>query len=205
MNNPVRFTDPTGLWSKDIHASLTRTAMSRISTGRDNAVMFGNHVEFIVTGNLAVDGPNYAAFNNWYSRSAQGRHFNRAFLGGRDSRLVWADYYMDRAVSNWRLADNLFSGGLICFHERNAMREAALTLLGRGLHSIQDIEAHGNIGMGNRITAFHLWGADNPDYDWLNMLRGNTIPSTERVRYNTSINDSEAFLLDFYRQIGWID
>ena len=85
------------------------------------------------------------------------------------------------------------------------MHEDALFLLGRGVHSIQDIEAHGNIGVGRPI-AFHgppgISGVDNKDFDWINGFRRNVIRSSDQARFNTSIADTEAFLDIFYTRIG---
>ena len=107
-------------------------------------------------------------------------------------------------LSVWIDADELFGWSGISSYERLMMQEQALYLLGRGLHSIQDIEAHRRIGINNPLLAEHgtRWRADNPNWDWANSNRWTLSRSDARVRYNTSIDMSVDFLGRFYRSIG---
>jgi len=206
MHNPVRFTDPTGLWSKDIHEELTRLAMEIIGTNTGLTDLFASFIDFIVAGNLGVDVPPYRAAR-WWSTSAQSRHFNRnlAAAGDMDSRLWWAENYLTAAINMWLMADMLSAENWFTFQDRHNMQMDALYLLGRGLHSIQDIEAHGNIGMGLRghFFAAHVHpGTDCKYYDWSNSNRRWVTPSTQQVRFNTSLNDTVNFLNRFFAAVG---
>jgi len=118
-------------------------------------------------------------------------------------------------VEIWTAADAVFyaipealrrPGSLAYWTRRNARMDALYTL-GRGLHSIQDYEAHGDIGVGYPVAIHGLTGfdnADNPDLDWGTNRRQPLIPSFQRIRYNISIDMSEAYLEEFYQRIGMI-
>ena len=204
MHNPIRWTDPTGLWSKDIHEELTRLALEFIGADTGMEDLFASFADYIVAGNLGVDDPPYRAARFW-SQSAQSRHFNRNSANRIDTRLDWAEMYLIMARETWYDADRRFARGVITTSERDGMRGDALYLLGRGLHSIQDIEAHGNIGMGWRGALFAVHvdpRTDSRHYDWSNNSRRWVTSSTEQVRFNTSLNDSVEFLNRFFTAIG---
>jgi len=202
---PVRFVDPLGLWGKDIHEQMTRYVIARFAEENPHmSEMFSTHIDFIVAGNRAVDYHPYRAMN-FTSRSAQSRHFNRN-TDGTDSRVQWGEHYLNRAVNTWSTAEYLFGRRWINSTQKYELRVQSLTYLGRGLHSVQDIEAHGNIGVGALIAVHGLPGsaldADNPNLDWRNDDRQRLVPSTDRVRYNISREDTRVFLERFYRGIG---
>ena len=209
MHNPVRFTDPTGLWSKAIHEELTQLALELIGEETGLEELLASFLYYIVAGNLGVDvSPYYAA--RFWSESAQSRHFNRNPAYESDSRRVWAGRYMLDAINLWRMADTLSAENWFTSQDRHNMQMDALYLLGRGLHSIQDVEAHGNIGMGWRgaLFAMHgpsfISGVDCKYHDWSNSSRRWVTPSTEQVRFNTSLNDSVIYLNRFFAAIGLI-
>ena len=221
LNNPIMFIDPTGLWSTTTHSRMTETAMERIARNNPTIANFYiAHAAYINRGNVAVDSPTYAAFHNslvyiqtggMFGEENIGRHFNRPidrFAGG-DSRLGWADEYLDIAIGIWTMADDLFGQGQINFERRYEMRVLALNFLGRGLHSIQDYEAHGDIGVGFPIAA-HGWGgdfaADSILLEWGTERRQPLVrPEIPTfTRHGISIDMSEVFLERFYRGIGMI-
>ena len=207
MHNPVRFTDPSGLWSKDIHEELTRLAIEIIGTNAGMEDLFATFLESLIAGNLGVDEPPYRAARFW-SESAQSRHFNRNSSSAIDSRIVWAEQYLTAATNLWLMADMLSVDNWFTHQDRLNMQMDALYLLGRGLHSIQDIESHGNIGMGLRgaLFAMHgpsfISGVDCRYHDWASSSRRRVTSSTEQVRFNTSLNDSVDFLNRFFTGIG---
>jgi len=212
-NNPAKFIDPLGLWGKDTHASITHIAIEEIV--KDNPTMtmlYYSHGTHIVTGNLAVDGPDYAALQSTFRGDFNinpGRHFNRAEVGQTDSRLVWGEHYLNLAINTWDIGVRAFENEVIGWHEKIEMQERALYLMGRGLHSIQDIEAHGDIGIGRWIAAHgppgsRILDADDVNFDWGNSRRTPLVRSTEQLRLNISINDSIVFIEKFYRGIGML-
>ena len=211
MHNPVRWIDPLGLWCKEIHESMTKTQMAVLAAENPElADFFFLSAHFIVQGNLAVDEPPYAAFYATFIHGDRNdnpsRHFNRA-TDGTDSRVDWAERYLRIATSMWLSADRAFQSGQMSIEHRNTIHNSALTLLGRGLHSIQDIEAHGDIGVGNWLAAHGppgtgMWDADDPNFDWGNNRRQPLVPSTERVRYNTSHEHTRIYLERFFRGVG---
>jgi hypothetical protein len=206
LQNPIRYIDPSGLWTKDVHEQITRIAMGHISSSRESS-MFNIHLKFLIAGNLAVDAAPYAAFGSTIRRDFNGnpsRHFNRA-TDGTDSRQRWAEQYLRLAIATWGAADDDFRAGRITYDQRAETRTFALTMLGRGLHSIQDIEAHGNIGVG-RPFAMHGWdaisGVDKIGYDWKDDNRRRVTQSAAQVRFNASIMDSVNYIDRFYAAIG---
>ena len=212
MNNPIRFVDPLGLWGKDIHRHITEVALGRISANNpNNPQITPRHAYYINIGNIRVDEWPYAAATNPFSVSAQSRHFDRSpFMPGVniDSRQMWANHYMDLAVEIWLNADEAMrnSGSSPnAFTRRYNERVRALYFLGRGLHSIQDMEAHGNISINNPFLAEHVFrmGADNPEYEWIAGSNREQLERTgELIRFNISVNQSINYVSEFYRRIG---
>ena len=86
-------------------------------------------------------------------------HFNRN-TDGTDSR-------QDIASTNLAGAIDAFNRGDY---------DGAWLLLGQGLHALQDIDAHGNVGMGNWIAA-HGPNFDNAEFDWEDATMTSVRPS----------------------------
>ena len=229
-NNPIRFTDPLGLWSKDGHERLTRTALFLMGVMRpDLAGMFYLHADFIVLGNRTIDY-DYPAW--WVFGDNQSRHFNKNAVGW-DSRIVWWAYYFGHAMMAWRIADlrdnhnaimsQLFIPSFLT-RSGQADRERALVYVGRGLHSIQDMGAHLDFGVSSNyriifnITPVHrVQGEglsvirnaifDNPRYDVFRDSNGNWQSRDSGSAYGSdrwanSINDTKNYLIRFYEEIG---
>jgi len=206
MHNPVRWTDPLGLWTKDIHEELTRLAMEILGSITGMEDFFASFVDSLVAGNLYIDINHAAAAlgPGWMER--QSRHFNRNSANATDSRLVWAERYLTAATDLWMMAGKLSADSSFTSQDILDMQMNAIFLLGRGLHSIQDIEAHGDIGMGWRGAFFaaHVQlEADCKYHDWRDGSRRWVTPSTEQVRFNTSLNDSVKFLSRFFAGVGF--
>jgi len=180
-NNPIRYTDPTGLWKEEVHEELTDDAMDQLmSEGLYDRVgnkitkgVKNEHVKHIKRGNVSTDTFPYGAAppSNFFMH--QGRHLNiqphtktMADTGREslDSRRNWARIEMQEAVRKWRE----YSGPnydafvkyvcrdpeeVISFHHRERIN--ALEILGRGLHSIQDIDAHMQLGGGDIQLTYH--------------------------------------------------
>jgi len=205
MHNPVRFTDPTGLWSKDIHEELTRLALEIMGADSGLADLFASFADSIVAGNLYIDIEHAAASLGRGFGVRQSKHFNRNSANQIDSRIEWAEYFLTAAINMWLMADMLMSENWFTFQDRHNMQMDALHLLGRGLHSIQDMEAHGDIGMGWRGAMFAVHidpRTDRRGYDWNGNSRRWVTSSTEELRFNTSLNDSIHFLDRFFTAIG---
>lgn len=95
--------------------------------------------------------------------------------------------------------------------KREKARENVLKTLGEGLHSLQDIEAHGNYGenrlpiIDNEYTVGH-WNypnADNKDYDWADSGKQKLVKSTEQKRYNETKDNSKFYLGSFKIAVGY--
>ena len=75
-------------------------------------------------------------------------HFNEYNSLKSDSRISTANKWFDKAVSLWK--DN---------------KNEAFKWFGYGLHCLQDIEAHGQIGAGAPIPQ-HIKSPKNSNYNW---------------------------------------
>lgn len=151
-NDPVNNVDPSGCWKKKHHYNWT---LSWIQTWVSSEKAFNNLKKYCVDianycKKLDEEYPStyYAThLNNKASKKWQYFHFN-GNLTGKDTRIEYSDNMLKNAISNWKYN-----------------RQKSLMYLGYGLHAIQDIEAHGQIGRGKSIPA-HGNTADNEDYVW---------------------------------------
>ena len=117
-SNPLTRYDPNGLWAKDDHGRITRLA----------AIMAGftqQEIEWLGTGSRDCDAPAHCAL------VGPCRHFNvsEQSPGALDSRLGWLDREIQTAFELIERRDSL----------------SAMWHVGMGLHSLQDIYAHGMI------------------------------------------------------------
>jgi RHS repeat-associated protein len=114
-NNPVNYADPWGLWGEDVHYGMTYSWA--LATG-----MTASQAERIARADNGTDG----GFGSWLPLLGdQSRHFNQSGSCS-DSRNSWAETEYRRAIGYYN-AGNM---------------DAALGHLGRGLHSLQDIDPH---------------------------------------------------------------
>lgn len=151
-NNPIENSDPSGYWKKDDHYSWTKSWIQSRKRGtvydkiRSNADTIANQCR-----NLDNEYPSTAYAKSGCTDSAkkswQYFHFN-GNKTGTDSRIKYSNDMMTNALSTYKVNKN-----------------KGLMYLGYGLHAIQDIEAHGQIGRGNNVPA-HGATADNPNYEW---------------------------------------
>jgi RHS repeat-associated protein len=116
-NNPLKYVDPTGEYDAPVHGSITRTALEAVGFPT------GNYANDIISTAQWMD------FDKTYGTSANyGLHINSfsARITGQDSRQDAADKEFQEAVKLWNSDD----------------KKGAIKALGRGLHSIEDKEAH---------------------------------------------------------------
>lgn len=180
-NNPIGNSDPTGYWKKDDHYSWTKSWIQSQRRGtvfdkiRSYADTIANQCR-----NLDIEYPStaYAAsgFSDSAKKSWQYFHFN-GNKTGTDSRIEYSNDMLTNALNSWKYNN----------------KSNALMYLGYGLHAIQDIEAHGQIGRGDDVPV-HGLTADNPDYDWKDSSHttlvnapGNSQPRKDDT-YNSTLN-----------------
>lgn len=155
-NDPVNHVDPTGYWLKDAHYSWTLSWINYYRD-RDYYIGFIGSYSIVIANNcrrLDIDYPStYYAKHPWEKNSKRWQYFH--FNGnpnGTDSRIKYSNDMLKNAIQSWKY---------------NKTR--ALLYLGYGLHAIQDIEAHGQIGRGTNIPA-HGVTADNENYVWVDKV-----------------------------------
>lgn len=188
-NNPIGNSDPTGYWKKDDHYSWTKSWIQSQNRGtvydkiRNDANTIANQCR-----NLDIEYPStaYAAsgFTNSAAKSWQYFHFN-GNKTGTDSRTKYSNDMMTNAVSNYKVN-----------------KSKALMYLGYGLHAIQDIEAHGQIGRGADVPA-HGLTADDPSYEWKDSSHTTLrkVSGTAQPRVSATCTSSLNYLKKFCNSI----
>lgn len=175
-NNPVNNVDPTGYWKANVHNGYNTSVSYHYNTTTINGTTtsYGTYYwanfRGFTSGNaqtlatqckelddyypstnyaiaLATPGGVYTPQQLIEFKSWQYYHFN-GNASGKDSREVYADSKLNSAASKW-----------------STNKSAALKDLGYGLHAMQDIEAHGNMGKGKDIP-IQKTNADEIDYIW---------------------------------------
>ena len=146
-----------------------------------------------------LPGQNYTAeqIANFYKW--QFYHFNKYKRGSKDSRREFAEKKLEAAKHAWSNGD----------------KELAIKHLGYGLHAIQDIFAHGQIGRGLLIPQHITLGignpnsknvADNINYEWCNTARTKLRKnSVEKPRLIETREHTKKYLERFISYIGGKD
>jgi len=234
-NDPVNGYDPTGNWGESVHNGYNKnksssnhynyTFINRYATPygtyywaitcgftKKNAKKLG---EYCIELDKKYPSANYALaiaggvkdpvalakYQEW-----QDWHFNGTPKGdvkkaSGDSRRKFADKKMERAVSFWKKSN------VKGCKDRAKQREKALKELGYGLHAIQDIEAHGQMGRGKAIPQ-HVIGkknlrkADDINYDWANKGRTRVRESSDKRRLIDTATATRLYIKDFIKGIG---
>ena len=206
-NKPLSNVDLDGNYEKPEHDELTYYAGKLLGLPPEVVCM-------LQAGNRSVD--DLISSTNPFLPVPLGNqlpHFNRNNPGEIDSRLVFADRYFNQAIQN--------------LENRNFSRELEIITsslvphyLGRGLHAIQDIHAHGQIDAGREFLHWgegHLWHSlntwfgigtyrGNPDsfyYDWYGDCQVRLISVPDRrlnMRYLMEILDSVDYLMRFQEE-----
>lgn len=166
-NNPVNTSDPYGYWGKEDHRDWTKDFATQTDFGLTSANNFaeGNYSVDIEMSTNPLRAPTQWLYNQRY-------HFDRRnycdnISNGEDTRLYYYNIYAQNAKSKKQQGQNA----------------EAEDLYGKSLHFLQDITAHGNVGLNNRI-AVHGFGFDEATYDWQNENR----VSVTKVPSNTQLD-----------------
>jgi RHS repeat-associated protein len=172
-NNPVTAADALGLWKPWAHEDITRTAIERVGGFRPH------DANAIVAGNLAMDA--------WWTPVAWWNLF--AVLSPRDAShsMPRSDPAGSNRIIQQRLRD------AIC-HQQAGEHEAALHILGQGLHTAQDAWAHryGPVRGGMKEHALARIGlSQDPD-----------LPATNPIGFRRAVEESERILRDFQQGRG---
>ena len=146
-NNPIKGSDPSGLWNPDIHNEATAR------WAREDAKYPDGAASAIGAADAAVDG-NAIGFG---SRSPmpwgdQSYHFNRNLNGGGDSRLQHYQAHLARAK-------------VFCTPRFDSPSEAVQEL-GLALHPYQDWVAHGDHTISDEGGVYYLHNESSPKWEW---------------------------------------
>ena len=229
MNNPVRFVDPTGLWGKDVHETMTIEWAMALGIPRELATIIGVANYGVDDGWRTFEGGNSPV--PWGDPS---RHFDRSTRNSQDTRLIHANYHLYRALTLATQALDFYESrtnqmrffldaGIIrrAEYERslvnitntfNILMEASLVHIGMGLHSLQDIEAHGRAGATSWGLSMHMpsgfhhllgGGLDNINYVWANANQRRVIPGNGlQTRLDATRTQTDLFIIRFLDGIG---
>lgn len=151
---------------------------------------------------------NHPFSGSWNWIQNQGIHFNRNQQGLADSRLVYALIMLVFAARNWANAEWNFANSLQGYSDRwrlSYQYGESIKYLGYGLHAYQDIEAHGNIGVGSSLPAQHLISsngnliskADDINYSWTDSRKTALKYDPNQTRYYSSITMTRMYLEAF--------
>jgi hypothetical protein len=145
-NNPIKYVDPNGEWGENVHYGYTKNwAMRSICGFSEKAAnILANANKDVDSGETdPVSGDQSWHFNtnNKELGSTVGRAINnvlRSFGINKSTTDTSQDSRVEHAEEQMAKAIKLFSSD----------KEAALKELGKGLHALQDIDAHSDKNVG---------------------------------------------------------
>jgi RHS repeat-associated protein len=117
-NRVITYFDWLGAWGENVHYGVTKTLAQKAGFTEEEA-------ERIASANTGTDALMNGTGPWGAGTGDSSRHFDYDSTSG-DSRLTHAENDLNAAVQAWLNGD----------------QDSALDLLGRGLHSLQDIDAH---------------------------------------------------------------
>ncbi|MEW6536917.1 MAG: RHS repeat-associated core domain-containing protein [Candidatus Auribacterota bacterium] len=161
--NPVKYVDPMGLWTKEVHRGYTIEWAEKAGFTEDEASIIAEacqKVDSIFSLTNPAFGPRY----HFYGPAQTVREFQAGIdPPGQDIRIAVAEEHLVKARK---------------LMENPKTREQGLKELGKGLHALQDIEAHMNISRIAQLFGyiferplkggFMRIAIDNPDWDIVN-------------------------------------
>ena len=228
--NPLRFVDRNGLWGTVLHQSITETAALYLRSDHGLDTLTDQVIQQLVDYNKQIDRVGGGRDFLPLIGNQSGYHFNGNLPGqGEDTRTTRANGHLDWAVTSWNNASRIDSilanpNFDLTPHERQelqtryeASKYQAWQSLGRGLHAIQDIQAHGNIGAGLSPLGHALLGSmpDSRDFIWSNqrslvtnaemvtlILAPLDLRDERNPRYLASVNASKEYLRGFFDRIN---
>ena len=200
-NNPIVYVDRNGKWDERIHYEETKR-ISEYVFKENNIENLKTYSEAIAKGDNDVDNFFVSPFTNWGlpvpNKFSQGWHFNSNTEGEIDTRMNHYEECHQKAVKMWKKADEDYNNRKESFwyrayskvmgqckaekkwlEKREEARKDAMYMLGRGLHPLQDIDAHmdygddqfkkyGGVWQPHHVEAGEENGEkafDNPNYD----------------------------------------
>jgi len=124
LNNPYKYMDTTGKWAEDVHSGIGNFKYGTYTWARQ-AGFNDKDAKIIARGNNKTDqNAGWAVV-----AGVPGRHFNTSISGEIDTRNIFSKQDFQLALT---------------YYKRGNL-EKALSILGRGLHSVQDRTAHGDL------------------------------------------------------------
>ena len=201
-NDPVNMVDYTGNWGKQVHKDDTLVWAKNF--------FYANDAKIIAEANHNMDSiseGNHAMFV-----SQQRFHFNRNPKGMIDSRKLFAIACVFIAAIYWVRGEYYFEHSQKTrgdFIIRDGNFFAALTYLGNGLHSIQDYEGHGNIGV-DSLYAQHIipnrknvHKADDINYSWVSGSNRTALyRDVRQTRYKQTRTDTYNYFIAFSEAVA---
>ena len=181
-NDAVDCVDETGTWAAKGHKQLTKDVASE--------VFCLHYLDKICNYNVEMDEkyPPFPPFihpirGEWSWIKNQKYHFNRSSnWKEEDTRVTCATEFLKKAIKKWK-ANKKIDG---------------LKYLGYALHCVQDISAHGNVGVGDAIASHALKkGYDNFDYDWVDDTRQKVTKTKKYARKKEALELTTVIVLIF--------
>ena len=196
LNNPLGFVDRNGLYGNDVHMGDDKAEYGTITWALELHIPKYHAIDLgIYTANTDYDWKTSPLTNQFY-------HFNKNpfFWSSVDTRELLAEWKLEKAIEKWNESQTYQD------------KQEALKHLGQGLHALQDIDAHGEIGRGFTIAA-HLTGnlrektkakADDINYTWFGdgKRQNNLILSEEPWRLWQTEKRTKEYLAKFIDGTG---
>lgn len=185
MNDPVNFVDSNGRWKADVHYNDTYAIARELGFDEEDANIIAYSDNYVdkdpKTQPITVAESNLS----W--------HFDRN-EGTPDTRAVHSDECMQQAIKLARSAKR---------RGDSEMMKRAFQTLGKGLHPLQDMDAHGNWAEGEKIVLphgipFEMQQYDDTNYDWASDGSGLVWTGRENSqRYQETLRATKQYIQTF--------
>ncbi|PKM39218.1 MAG: hypothetical protein CVV03_12650 [Firmicutes bacterium HGW-Firmicutes-8] len=150
-NNPMRFIDVTGHWGESVHKNTT------IEIAKKRGI-YGPYADIIGQADIETDD-DFSTTPIIPSNESQGWHFDNNPDPNVDSRKQHSEENLQLSVQIWKNADEQYKKNMkkiedmkegskkewlkrLYLNNLNNSRKTSFETLGKGLHALQDIDAH---------------------------------------------------------------
>ncbi|MDY4977215.1 MAG: RHS repeat-associated core domain-containing protein, partial [Clostridia bacterium] len=217
-NNPVNLVDVTGKWGEDVHYYDTLQWALEAGFSKKDAetiAYYDNNTDNLFNGISPIPHVGDQTY-----------HFDRD-SSDLDTRLVHAKENLGHAIWQKKQAVKNYNSAMAELdpndedygrkkqeieYQYELDKAYALKFLGEGLHALQDVDAHGQIGINNGWLAEHLTTdgfertilkdskVDNRNFDWTDSSSMQVEKSNDQARYKSTEGWSRYYLSLYFSE-----